>query len=1044
MTAQARSLIVDYLRRELIGPAGGEDEEIGDPPQRRYTSGLLFPRDAPQEAILNEDTDDATVGAFGDDPVDDPVALANQWMPSSVGISFFVQGAEGVTCRLSAARYEPVEGSRGQRWKRAIIVTEQQPDVVDLRWSSESQRSEASVLEGRGRIQVFARPVASGRLVTVSLLNDQVQDRDGPIDPAKCLLQVRLTCEPIGGSILEYPRAEVLSSDPEEDELQLLHRQSHVFAIGHGCAAMWDGGETVAHRVSVEFMPAHEVPALEPVKADSAILRLAHLSDVAVEAEHLGVELRSFIDAYEAWAAGLPGVNADIPTSLHPARDRLLGRIASAARRMRAGVDLLENDPVVLRAFRLSNLSMLMQMHHTKVVAAASKPRDTGIVPDFEYGELVQYRWYPFQLAFLLLTLPSVASEADPDRQTVDLIWFPTGGGKTEAYLGVAAFEIFLRRLRHGDRGAGTAVITRYTLRLLTAQQFQRMAALACCCEVLRIRNRAEMGSLPITIGLWVGGGASPNKFLEARDRLQQLQDDSTSESFLQVDRCPWCGTVLIPEDRDDLAGYGVDATATSFRMFCPSADCPFHESLPISVVDEAMYVEAPTMVVGTVDKFAQLAWSDKGGAFFGLGRFAPPSLIIQDELHLISGPLGTTVGIYEAAIEGLLSLAGAKPKILASTATIRRSEDQVRGVFGRPVSLFPPAGLTASDSYFARENHDRPGRLYVGVMSQSHTPSTSLIHLSAALAEAPIELALTGDSLDAYWTQVVYHNSLRELGKTVTYARDDIPARVAVIAADEARRRDLSDDVVVELTGNVPSSSIPAILGRLFIPQGMPEAISILLATNMIQVGIDVPRLGLMVVNGQPKTTSEYIQASSRIGRAEAVGLVVTLYSASKPRDRSHYESFLPYHQALYRHVEPTSVTPFALPSRKRALHAAFVILVRHGIGLGANGDAVRFDPAGEGVVRMKRHLLDWVAIVDRPELEATEAHLDRLIQHWAMVAEQQRRDGSPMFYQAGRQHRRLLKRFYETGEGWETLDSMRSVDRESSVDVIGGSVGA
>jgi hypothetical protein len=780
------------------------------------------------------------------------------------------------------------------------------------------------------------------------------------------------------------------------------------------------------------------------VKADSAILKLAHLADVAVRPERLGAELRSFVGAYEAWAADLPGANTDIPAALHPARDRLLDRLSAAVERMRGGITLLETDALVLRAFRLANRSMLMQMHHTKVVAAAPKRRDAEGAPDIDYSSLSQYQWYPFQLAFLLLTLSSVASDAAPDRETVDLIWFPTGGGKTEAYLGVAAFEIFLRRLRHGDRGAGTAVITRYTLRLLTAQQFQRMASLACCCEVLRDENRAEMGALPITIGLWVGGGASPNTFIEARDRLAQLQDDASSDSFLQIERCPWCGTVLIPDDRDDLAAYGAEATATSFRMFCPSAACPFHDALPVAVVDEAMYAAAPAMVVGTVDKFAQLAWSERGGVFFGLGAFAPPSLIIQDELHLISGPLGTTVGIYEAAIEGLLTLADAKPKVLASTATIRRSGDQVRGVFGRPVSLFPPAGLTASDSYFARENLETPGRLYVGVMSQSHTPSTSLIHLSAALAQAPVELDLAGPPLDAYWTQVIYHNSLRELGKTVTYARDDIPARVSVIAVDEARRRDLSDDVVVELTGNVPSSSIPGILGRLFVPHGRPEAISILLATNMIQVGIDVPRLGLMVVNGQPKTTSEYIQASSRIGRAEAVGLVVTMYSASKPRDRSHYESFLPYHQALYRHVEPTSVTPFALPSRKRALHAALVILVRHGLGLRANADAVRFDPNDEGVARIKRYLLDWVDVVDRPELEATEAHLERLIQHWAVVADQQRRDGSPMFYQAGRQHRRLLKRFYESGEGWETLDSMRSVDRESSVDVIGGSLGA
>ncbi len=1038
MTAVARERIVEYLVRELIGPAGGPEEVIADPPQRRYTTGLLFPRDVPQGIVLSEETDDDTVGSFRDDPVDDPVALANQWMPSSVGVSFYVAGATGITCRLSGARYEAVEGSRGQRWRRVAIATIGEPEVVELHWGA-LPRSEEAVLGGRARVQAFARAVADGHLVTVSLLNEQVQDRDGPIDPSKCLLQLSLSCEPIGGAIRDYPRPEILSSDLEDEELQLLFRDTHVFAIGHGCAAAWDSAGSTAESVRVAFMPSHEVPPLEPVKADMEVLGLAHLADAAADTRLLAKELNSFVDTYQRWAEGLPGANEDIPTALHPARGRLLGRVDSGIARMRRGVDVLAADSVVLRAFRLANLAMLMQMHHTKVIAAKPRRADAEGIPAVDYSRLPQYRWYPFQLAFLLLTLASVADASDGDRETVDLIWFPTGGGKTEAYLGIAAFEIFLRRLRAGDGGAGTTVITRYTLRLLTSQQFQRMAALACCCEALRQEDMTEFGSLPITIGLWVGGESSPNKFIDAKDRLEQLQDGATSDSYLQIDRCPWCGTVLIPNDYEDLGAYGVEATATSFRMFCPSPACRFHAQLPISVVDEEMYGAPPTMIVGTVDKFAQLAWSESGGAFFGLGRFAPPSLIIQDELHLISGPLGTTVGIYEAAIEGLLSLAGAMPKIVASTATIRRSDDQVQGIFGRPVSLFPPAGLRAADSYFARENRDRPGRLYVGVMSQSHTPSTSLIHLSAGLAQAPVHLSLEGDELDAYWTQVIYHNSLRELGKTVTYARDDIPARVGVIAADEARRRDLTDDVVVELTGNVASAGIPGILGRLFVPHGDAEAISILLATNMIQVGIDVPRLGLMVVNGQPKTTSEYIQASSRIGRADAVGLVVTLYSASKPRDRSHYENFLPYHRALYRYVEPTSVTPFALPSRKRALHAALVILARHGLGLGGNADALRFDPRTVGVDKVRRHLLNWVTKVDAPELEATEAHLDRLIAHWAMIAEQQRRDASGLFYQAGRQHRRLLKRFYEIGEGWETLDSMRSVDRESTLDVVG-----
>ncbi|HWP00629.1 MAG TPA: helicase-related protein [Methylococcus sp.] len=1042
MTAEARAQIVQYLERQLMGPAGGEAEEIRDPPHLRYTTGVLFPRDVPQDLVLREETDDDTVGGVKDDPVDDPVALANQWMPSSAGLSFYVEGADGISCEVFGARYEPVQETRGKHWRRVPIATAEKPEVVELRWT-QSQAPAELVLQGRARVLARARPLADGFLVTVTLLNEQNQDRDRAIEPEKCLLQVGLACTPLGGTIMEYPRTDALSSDPEDAELRLLYRDSRVFAIGHGCAAQWSAEDGVARRVRIAFIPRYEVAPLVPVESNAEVLSIARLADTSIPVDVLTRQLRDFVDGYEEWARRLPAANDDIPQALHGARDRLLARVANAVERMHQGIDLLAGDPVALQAFRLANEAMLMQMHHSKTVAAEARNATDAPFKAIDYLRLTDRRWYPFQLAFMLMTLRSLSDASDAYRDTVDLIWFPTGGGKTEAYLGLAAYEIFLRRLRDGDLGAGTTVITRYTLRLLTTQQFQRAATLACACELLRQRENGKLGSVPITIGLWVGGDASPNWFIRAKERLDQIQDGTSTDSFLQVDRCPWCGTRLIPEDRDDVASYGAIATATSFRIFCPSAGCPFNDRLPISVIDEEMYGTPPTILVGTVDKFAQLAWSDRGGAFFGLGRHSPPSLVIQDELHLIAGPLGTTVGIYEAAIQGLLELAGARPKIVASTATIRRSRDQVRAVFGREVSLFPPAGLRAADSYFAREDAAHPGRLFVGVMSQSHTPSTSLIHLSAALAQAPVERGLTGGELDAYWTQVIYHNSLRELGKTVTYARDDIPARVAVIARDEARMRDLGDDAVVELTGNVPSAAIPGILSRLFARHDQPDAISILLATNMIQVGIDVPRLGLMVVNGQPKTTSEYIQATSRIGRADAVGLVVTMYSASKPRDRSHYESFVPYHSALYRHVEPSSLTPFSVPSRRRALHAALVILARHGAGLPSNDDAGRFDGRSASVIRIRQHLLNWVDRVDQSELEATEAHLDRLINDWARIAEEQRRAASPLFYQAGKQYRRILKRFYEPGEGWETLDSMRSVDRECFLDVIGGRAG-
>jgi hypothetical protein len=218
------------------------------------------------------------------------------------------------------------------------------------------------------------------------------------------------------------------------------------------------------------------------------------------------------------------------------------------------------------------------------------------------------------------------------------------------------------------------------------------------------------------------------------------------------------------------------------------------------------------------------------------------------------------------------------------------------------------------------------------------------------------------------------------------------------------------------------------------------PEVISVLACTNMLSVGVDVGRLGLMVVNGQPKTTSEYIQATSRVGRGEAPGLVVSLYTATKPRDRSHYEAFLPYHAAVYRHVEPTSVTPWSSASRDRALHAAFVILVRAYAGLIANADAHRFDPTVPQVARARNLLVGVIEQADPEEADQAALFLDRRIEEWSTLIEKaEDLDRRLHFRPGGKGVSSLLRNFGEKGNGWETLQSMRNVDRECLVAVQG-----
>jgi len=1034
----ARTDMVGYLGSQLIGPVGGADEVIGEPPAQRYLMGVLFPRQAETDVAFEDDVIEDTGGELGAEIGDDPIALANQYMPSSVGLSFVVPDGAFVRVSIWAARYEKPEGQNS--WHRrdltgSVGVTE------DLKIQPVGILSKRSVIDGAADLTALWRSFGANWLVTVALVNSAESPEQGAIDHSACLAQVSMECRVLGGSFLPYPTADRVPLDAEDEEMTFLYRNVPTFAIGHGCAAHWDAeDEEPPQSVKTEFMPAQTVPdVVFDIEGFDDIRELRRLALIDSDDTVLP-RLTNFVEAYASWIHDTVA-KTPVPPRFSAAADRIRSRLDRAVRRMKEGLDVLASDPEVCRAFALGNEAMVMQMRHSQDdLGGTPKPLDVAVpVPDLDYLELDGPRWRPFQLAFLLLTLASVADDESPDRDVVDLIWFPTGGGKTEAYLGVVAVQVMLRRLRSGDAGAGTTVITRYTLRLLTTQQFQRAAALTCALELLRRRHESDLGSIPVSIGIWVGGGTSPNTYTDARELLDAMKNgDRTAQSF-QLEACPWCGCEIVPSRVTDEDRYwGIVAENADFRMYCPNPRCLFHLRLPVSAVDQHLYDLPPTFLIATIDKFAQMAWNERTGVFLGTGDFPGPSLIIQDELHLISGPLGTIAALYEAAFDLVIRRLSGRPKVLASTATIRRADQQVKGLFDRNVFLFPPSGMVAENSYFVRFDRTRPGRQYVGVMAQSHTPTTANVHTAAALLQAPVELQMTEEERNWFWTLIAYHNSLRELGKTVTLLRDDIPARISVIAKAQDRVRVLdADDDLVELTSNIPSVQIPRNLERLKRPYGDPSCASVVACTNMISVGVDVIRLGLLLMVGQPKSTSEYIQATSRVGRS-GPGLVVTLYSSAKPRDRSHYESFKAYHLTLYRQVEPTSVTPFALPARQRALHAALVVLARFLLGYQSNADAANFRP-GADVDDVIDALTAHVAAADSREAEATRRHLERLVEEWTERVAAGSSTGGLRYRAPGKQHVSLLKGFDERGDGWPTLHSMRNVDFECLIRVRG-----
>jgi hypothetical protein len=1009
-----RNELIERLRYELVGP-NEEHELIDELPTQRYLTGILWPSG---EKVRQEEDDHLGAGQEGEEtgPMETVAPLNKAMLPSSMGLSFVVEpGIEKLEVQVSWGQYRPVtEGSdTEERWKRDPIVKKRQIRIDD----ADGVRKRDPLDENKGVfLEWLSRPLGKRIAVSVFIVNRQKAPEKGPKD-FYCLFQpeIRVSStvdgqKPFGVRELKYEPGTYRPLDVMMDEL--LYREQTVFAVGHGTAVKWDEvspDNQYAGVLATVTIPVYEIPMVTPPPWNGH--GNLNMDDIAISsnADTLCEYLEPLADAYDDWIYQRELELDSFSGELRSTAEENINQCKKSLSRIRKGIDLIRSNQVVFEAFRFANRAMAMQRLQSKWSRQARKTKDWSRKHDSEKPS-----WRPFQIAFILQSLTGIVEPTHDDRDICDLLWFPTGGGKTEAYLGLAAFTMALRRLRgeqDGKRGdAGVNVIMRYTLRLLTIQQFQRAATLICACEKIRQEQPERWGHVPFRIGLWVGGKSTPNDFDEVVKDLTETNPGGRTP--IQLVSCPWCGSPLGKKD------YFPDKRRRRLIIGCSRRECDFHrtnnpDGIPALVNDEEIYRYLPAMLIGTVDKFARLPWVGETQTLFGnvkseldlwgftcegesermigfrnqvLGgttpvvkdqrELLPPELIIQDELHLIGGPLGTMVGIYETAIDYLASreirgkLVG--PKVIASTATIRRAEDQVKLLFARKLAIFPPPGLVSGDSFFARQQplDKTPGRTYLGIFAPGRSVKTALVRVySTLLASTGAMKAFSADDLDPYQTMVGYFNSLRELGGAVRLIEDDVRARMNVLANRPTSQkysyvsREL-DDEVPELTSRVDSKDIPAILDRLErsfteAGSGKERPVDVVLASNMISVGVDVSRLGLMVVNGQPKTTSEYIQATSRVGR-EHPGLVITVYNWARPRDVSHYERFISYHSALYRYVEAISVTPYSSRARDRALAAVLVSMCRLKIRkLSKRENAVHFKSRSPETENIKKYIL-------------------------------------------------------------------------------------
>lgn len=876
------------------------------------------------------------------------------------------------------------------------------------------------------------------------------------------------------------PYKQLSENNPFDEELNLInfqYRKENSFAIGHGCAVTWNDDKNPTE-LKTTFLPEVDIKNYSNAFRDNFpeglrdITELKNLSIwTTLDKPTIIHKLKLFANEYKDWIKTKQECT-DADDNYKKSLNTILEKQNKTYNRLIKNIDFLNESDVAFKSFLLANTAMYIQMLLSDKKLFGEKGVELSeIKKDFEYNDLNFFKnhtfkpnYRPFQLAFFLLNIESIIKEDSDDRNNVvDLLWFPTGGGKTEAYLAITAFTIISRRILHGKDSDGVSVIMRYTLRLLTAQQFERATKLILSLDFLRrfFKSNDEyfFGENKVSIGMWVGASTTPNSYTDARlifkkvfDEITKLNNKKTGDyrkaNTFPITNCSWCGCNLVSQNNSVKFDLGYKATDKSFSTSCLNPSCAFSAELPIYFVDDKIYQNPPTLLFATVDKFAMLSHREEGHHLFNSQdeKKLPPDLIIQDELHLLSGPLGSITGLYESIVELLSTKGKRKPKIITSTATTRNTEQQVAMLYGnRELNIFPPMGVTYDDNFFSYVSTESK-RKHIGFMPTGKTALNSQIRILGNLLLARIELykyfrvkenlsqeeAISREN--NFWTIVSFYNSLRDVGKVY----NKVPAEISDFLKLLHNRYQLNKQVygfnyfglagrTKELTSRIESNSIKKLLNELEMPFSLltkdsmsfvQNTVDLVLASNMFSVGIDIERLNVMLMNGQPKNVAEYIQASSRVGRKDK-GIVINLLDANRSRDKSYFENYVPFNNAYYKFVEPLSVTPFTEIALDKVLASLLVCYVRHKQGLYLDKRAKEFTGNYE---ELKIFISE--RIKNKKQLEYALEKLKVLSEKWTA------KEGDLTY-------KILIKKMSDLDD-WSLMMSMREIDTNSIVKII------
>ena len=1094
--ANVRQQIIDALKIDLLGPQS-ENEVLDENPRHAYVTGFLAPKGNDNESgnvdmvmdIAPEDNND--VGVEGQDDDNEPVTTISFIPPSSIGISFYVSSlTRNIKIAVSWGDYtksvSKEQGRDGKEYDKAFYTRQLMSEVLPVDLESNGRTKEYR-LKVDSNVAVHVSKIAAKggySFVTAYVINRRTNAES---DCDAMMFQVEIKAESSDGNKI-FLSERLCRSITAPDEFYFEHRP--IFGRGRGCAVAWgDVCDGKTNFVKSNFIPEYELPGVSPALEK---LPLNYFSMMLMghkgRKDEIISRLNILADMYEDWIKGTLEQNPQMRTAEFKGKigDSVIAKCRTSLGRIREGIETINQNNNTFEAFCFMNRCMLMQ----RGINRFAKNHGSGVECGFlDYIDPKnpenEFAWRPFQIAFVLMNLSAIVNPLHQDREVVDLLYFPTGGGKTEAYLGLMAFTIANRRLNakkdeEYNRDGGVTAILRYTLRLLTTQQRDRITRMVVAAEMIRAKEPDKFGSTPISIGFWVGGGVTPNKFSNFVESPEFPGESRHQKNLLfkQLLICPFCGKPLSEEN------FNIDIDRKKVEIFCSDKNCYFSKyrspqvAIPVYLVDEEIYGRCPTIILATVDKFASLPWKVETNSLFGrvnryndrdgfvaLGAdhrerynkkgdlstaetiqvkpFLPPELIIQDELHLITGPLGTIYGAYETIIEDMCSFVmngkKVKPKYVVSTATIKNADAQTKCLYARSKSAqFPPNGFDIGDSFFVREIsiQDHPFRKYIGICAPSQSMKTVLLRTYAIILQKTEDL-LNDDTqktfVDPYYTLVGYYNSIRELGGAVRLIQDDIPKRIQRLVRkyNLKKMRYLNKNNNAEITSRIPSFKIPEQLRKLETPCTEADCLDTAIATSMIGVGMDVDRLGLMTVTGQPKQNSEYIQATSRIGRSFP-GLVVTLYNPYRPRDLSHYENFSGYHAQLYRFVEGTTATPFSARARDRVLHALVIAAIRLKFPQFAPNDrAERIkDLSADQMSEIKKIILDRLGIVKPQARNDAEMEIEEFIDNWKTFTGGSRQ--LRYYVPTIDRYNRLMNYYNEPCSDQEmpTLNSMREVE--------------